>query len=96
MTDNFMGNDAEITLEQALDNATAKIVQLTGMKLLGVVGALPDETGNFSVKVEIIERPGLPDTMDLVGLYEINLDRQGKMLNYSRIDMRKRGEVYKD
>jgi hypothetical protein len=96
MNVNITEDGAGITLEQAIAQATAKILQLTGLKLVGVIGVTPDEEGNYLIKTEVIERAGIPDTMDILGLYEINLDRNGNLINYSRIDMRKRGEDYKN
>jgi hypothetical protein len=96
MNENISEYGAGIGLDQAIVNATEKILQLTGLKLVGVVGVTPDEEGNYLVKIETIERAGIPDTMDILGLYEINLDRNGNLISYSRIDMRKRGEDYKN
>jgi hypothetical protein len=96
MNANLTEDGVEITLEQAIAQATAKILQLTGLKLVGVIGVTPDEERNYLVKIEVIERAGIPDTMDILGLYEINLDRNGNLINYARVDMRKRGEDYKN
>jgi hypothetical protein len=96
MNANITEDGVGITLEQAIAQAIEKIRQLTGLKLVGVIGVIPDEERNYQVKIEVIERTGIPDTMDILGLYEINLDRNGNLINYSRVDMRKRGEDYKN
>ncbi len=83
----------QTALEKIIAKGTENIVQLTGLKLLGVVGALPEEE-NYLLKIELIEREGIPNTMDSVGLYEVTLDRSGNLIGYSRVDMRKRGESY--
>jgi hypothetical protein len=94
MNDNMPKQGAGITLEQAIAKATKKIQQLTELKVAGVVGVTPEATGNYCVKIEVLERAGIPDTMDLIGLYEINLDPTGNLICYSRLGIRKRGEDY--
>jgi Gas vesicle synthesis protein GvpO len=96
MNESIAEHGAGIGLEHAIGKATEKILQLTGLKLVGVVGVTPDEEGNYLVKIEFVERAGIPDTMDILGLYEVNLDRDGNLISYSRVDMRKRGEAYKN
>ncbi|TCL56801.1 gas vesicle protein GvpO [Hydrogenispora ethanolica] len=81
------------SLEAIIAKGTENIIQLTGLKLLGVVGAIPEES-NYLLKIELIEREGIPNTMDSVGLYEVNVDPGGNLISYSRVDMRKRGEHY--
>jgi hypothetical protein len=94
MNDNTAKQGAKITLEQAITKASRKIQQLTELKIAGVVGVALEETGNYCLKIEVIERTGIPDTMDLLGLYEINLDPVGNLIGYSRLGIRKRGEEY--
>jgi hypothetical protein len=94
MNDHIAKRSAGITLEQAIIKASKKIQQLTELKIAGVVGVTLEETGNYCIKIEVVERTGIPNTMDLLGLYEINLDPAGNLLGYSRLGIRKRGEDY--
>ncbi len=88
------GKASKNSLEKAIIRATEKMGQITGLKVLGVVGAVPESEGSYAVKIEFVERQGIPDTMDLIGLYDVNLDSEGNILGYTRVDMRKRGEGY--
>jgi hypothetical protein len=43
------------------------------------------------VTLEALERRGIPDTMDIVGIYEVHLDNNGGLLSFERKRLRKRG-----
>ena len=47
----------------------------------------------WAVSAEIVERKAIPDTMDVLGMYEIRLDDQGNLLSFQRMKLRKRGET---
>lgn len=83
-----------LLLEEIINNGRQKMADLIGFKPLAVVEVTPGEDENWVLKIEFIEREGIPNTMDLIGLYEIQLDHRGQLLNYSRKDMRKRGDSY--
>ena len=40
-----------------------------------------------------LERKAIPDTMDVLGLYEVRLDSEGTLLGFERKKLRKRGET---
>ncbi|HYH03223.1 MAG TPA: gas vesicle protein GvpO [Bacillota bacterium] len=83
-----------LTLVEVIAIAKTKVSSLTGFQPLAVVEANSTEAGNWNLKVEFVEREAIPSTMDLIGLYEVNLDRYGEVIGYSRLSMRKRGEGY--
>ena len=39
---------------------------------------------------EVVERRGIPNTNDVLGLYELRLDRAGNVIRYARTRMRRR------
>jgi len=43
--------------------------------------------------LEALERKAIPDSMDLLGLYELRLDNEGNLLGLGRKKLRKRGET---
>lgn len=47
----------------------------------------------YLVTLEALERKAIPETMDLLGLYEIQLDSDGNITEFSRIKLRKRGDT---
>ena len=58
----------------------------------GIAGFSKTEEG-WSILMEAVERKGIPDTMDVLGLYEIHLDNEGNLLGMNRKKLRKRGET---
>jgi hypothetical protein len=87
-------NAKRINLEDMIAKGSQKLAALIGLKLVAVVEMFPQEEGGWSMKLEFVEREGIPDTMDTIGLYEADFDQNGHLLRYSRQDMRKRGESY--
>jgi hypothetical protein len=58
----------------------------------GVTGVSKTEDG-WAVLLEALERKAIPDTMDVLGLYELRLDNEGNLLGFDRRKLRKRGET---
>jgi len=50
----------------------------------------------WAVSLEALERKAIPDTMDVLGLYEVRLDGEGNLLDFQRKKLRKRGETQED
>ena len=61
----------------------------------GITGLSKTEEG-WSILMEAVERKAIPDTMDVLGLYEIHLDNEGNLLGMDRKKLRKRGETQED
>lgn len=45
------------------------------------------------VSIEVLERKAIPDTMDILGLYEITMNNEGGLLSLERKKLRKRGDT---
>jgi hypothetical protein len=58
----------------------------------GVTGLSKTEEG-WSILLEALERKAIPDTLDVLGLYELKLDNRGNLLSLDRKKLRKRGET---
>jgi hypothetical protein len=84
----------KLSLEEIINTGRQKLIEFVGLKPLAVVEVLPGEDNSWLLKVEFIEREAIPNTMDMIGLYEAQLDNHGQILGYSRKDMRKRGDSY--
>jgi len=89
-------NSPTIVLEEMIAIGSQKLANVIGLKLLAVVEVRRQEESEsgWMMKLEFVEREGIPNTMDLVGLYEAAFDQSGRLQNYTRLDMRKRGESY--
>ncbi len=58
----------------------------------GVTSLSKSEDG-WTVCIEELERKGIPDTMDILGLYEVNINNAGDLLSVERKRLRKRGDT---
>ncbi|HEX3043435.1 MAG TPA: gas vesicle protein GvpO [Bacillota bacterium] len=83
-----------LPLEAVIQRGKQQITGLTGYNSLAVIEAQPGRDGNWNLKIEFVEREAIPSTMDLIGLYEVVLNADGEVVNFSRKNLRKRGENY--
>ena len=75
-----------------IDRARAQLAEVVNLKISNIIGAQKKEDG-WHVAVELIERQSVPDTQDILGVYEVLLDDQGRMLSYERKRVRRRAEL---
>ena len=68
---------------------------LTNLGLNGVIG-ISKEGSEWKTTVELIERKSIPDTSDILGIYEVRLDDEGEIVGFNRVKLRKRGETQED
>jgi hypothetical protein len=77
----------------------AQVVEcaLRGLAMLkmrvSTVTAVTRVAGGWQVVAELIESRAVPDTSDLLGVYEVQLDENGDILGYVRTRMRRRCDL---
>ena len=79
-------------LVEIIDHAKEQLAALSHLAVSGVVGAAKNN-GEWHVTVELIERKAIPDTQDLLGVYEAVLDDRGSMISYLRKKVRRRSDM---
>ncbi|MBE0516581.1 MAG: gas vesicle protein [Methanophagales archaeon] len=83
-------------LKEVIEKVKIGIGELTTLKLNTVIGASKDEeNGGWKVLVELLEKESIPDSMDLLGIYEVLLNQEGEIVRFERKGMRKRGDIEK-
>lgn len=83
-----------LNMPQVLAHVKKEIVELTSLPFNTIVGvSLDEETKAPTVTVELVERKAIPDSMDLLGIYDVITDTDGNVLTFRRVGMRKRGDV---
>lgn len=75
---------------QVAGRAASELLELTGKSAEGVTGLERTEDG-WTVQVEVLEVRRIPDTTDVLALYEVQTDSQGSMLGYRRVQRYTRG-----
>ena len=77
---------------EVVEKAQQGFVSLGKKPADGVTGLSKTEEG-WTISLEALERKAIPDTMDVLGLYELHLDNEGNLLSLDRKKLRKRGET---
>jgi hypothetical protein len=78
--------------QEVLSKAHGYIATMSNKSDEGVTSLSKRENG-WTVCIEELERKGIPDTMDILGLYEINMNSEGDLLSVERKKLRKRGDT---
>jgi hypothetical protein len=77
---------------QVVEKARKEFIGLGKKPADGVTGLSKTKEG-WAILLEALERKAIPDTMDVLGLYELRMDDQGQLLGLDRKKLRKRGET---
>jgi hypothetical protein len=80
------------SIKDIVEMAKAELKDLTSFEASSVISIKQDGEG-WKVLVELLEKTGIPDRMDILGIYEARLDAEGDMLGYDRRGLRKRGDT---
>ena len=75
--------------------ATKNVVEFTGRELENVV-AIERREGDWYVDVEVVESHRIPDSTDILAIYQVCLDRSGDLLSYRRTRRYSRGQLDKE
>ncbi|GAA2080270.1 hypothetical protein GCM10009801_38470 [Streptomyces albiaxialis] len=78
---------------ELLRSACGTFAELTGLEPESVISFAPVEDGGWTLRVEAVELSRVPDTMSLLGLYELTLDGDGRLTGYSRQERYERGRA---
>ena len=78
------------TASQVAAQAAQQLLELTGKGVEGVTGLERTEDG-WQVHVEVVEVRRIPDTTDVLALYEVQVDEDGDLMGYRRLRRYARG-----
>lgn len=54
--------------------------------------SIGEDKGEWKVTVEALQRKAVPDTQDLLGRYEIRISKNGELIGWKQIMIRKRSD----
>ncbi len=77
---------------ELINKLVAEFPPLINLKPSSVMGISRNEDG-WIVTIEMIEKKSIPDSMDILGCYEVTLDGSGSIRDFSRVRLRKRGDT---
>ena len=75
---------------QVAAEAARQLLELTGKAAEGVTGLERTDDG-WKVQVEVVEVRRIPDTTDVLALYEVTVDSEGELEGYRRLRRYTRG-----
>jgi hypothetical protein len=75
---------------QIASGAARQLLDLTGREAEGITGVERTDDG-WKVQVEVVELRRIPDTTDMLALYEIEVDSDGDVEGYRRLRRYVRG-----
>lgn len=81
-----------LTASDAAEQAVHHVTRLTGREAEGVVGAERNDDG-WRVTVEVVETRRIPDSADILAIYETEVDADGELVAYRRVGRYSRGQV---
>lgn len=85
-------NGMTMKLKEVIATAKDQLQWARGMEISSVIG-VSKTTEGWQATIELIERKAIPDTQDILGVYEVLLDSDGDMLSYERKRVRKRMDL---
>ncbi len=77
---------------QIAASAAQQLLELTGREAEGITGLDRNDDG-WTVQVEVVEVRRIPDTTDVLGLYEVETDEDGDLQGYRRVRRYSRGSA---
>ena len=75
--------------------AAQQLLELTGKAPEGVTGFERTDDG-WKVEVEVVEVRRIPDTADILALYELSVDEDGELEGYRRLRRYSRGSTARE
>ncbi|HET6625147.1 MAG TPA: gas vesicle protein [Nocardioidaceae bacterium] len=78
------------TAMQVAQAAAQQLLELTGRESEGVTGIQRTDDG-WTIQVEVVEVRRIPNTTDVLGLYEVTTDQAGDLEGYRRLRRYARG-----
>jgi hypothetical protein len=79
-------------LIEATVKAKEQLQALLNRDVPNVTSASKVEDG-WQLTLELIERKAIPDSQDLLGMYEVFLNEEGYLTSYERVRVRKRMDL---
>src|SRR5881392_2524651 len=77
-------------LREVVLRSAGELQELIGQQPEGVV-AVERDNGEWKVQIEVVESHRIPETTDILAIYELVADRFGELLSYRRLNRYVRG-----
>ena len=78
-----------MALAELIEQARRQLGRLTGLAL-GSTVSVRKQDRRWRLRVEVVEKKSVPDSQDLLATYDLAVDEEGRVMDFSRIGMRRR------
>jgi hypothetical protein len=85
-----------LTAAEGARLAAAYVAEMTGREPEEITLLEATHDGGWRVGVEVVEAHRIPDSADILAVYQIELDMEGELLSYRRTRRRLRSQVRGD
>lgn len=79
-------------LNEVVNAAKEQLQSILPMDVANVIATSKKDDG-WHVMIELIERRAVPDTLDLLGTYDVLIDDTGNMVSYDRKRLHRRMDL---
>jgi hypothetical protein len=90
------GPGRRLTAEVAARLAAAYVAEMTGKEPEGITSLKRADDGLWRVDVEVVETHRIPNTTDILAIYRTELDSEGELVAYRRIERYSRCQVIRE
>ncbi|RKS73544.1 gas vesicle protein GvpO [Actinomadura pelletieri DSM 43383] len=85
-----------MSASRAAERAVEHVTAMTGRRAESVVGMERADEGGWRVTVEVVETHRIPDSADILAVYDTEVDGDGELVAYRRVRRYTRGRVGRD
>ncbi|WP_067472688.1 gas vesicle protein GvpO [Actinomadura hibisca] len=81
-----------LTASDAAKRAVHHVTEMTGKEAQSVIGVERTDDG-WRITVEVVETRRIPDSADILAVYQTEVDGEGELVSYRRTQRYPRGRV---
>jgi hypothetical protein len=85
-----------MSASEAAKRAAEHVTAMTGRAAESVVGLERSGEDGWRVAVEVVETHRIPDSADILAIYDTEVDAEGELVSYRRVRRYPRGRVERD
>lgn len=90
------GSNNGVSATEAIRRVRAELPQLLGRRVESVLGVQRNDDDEWEVTVQVVELARIPNSTDVLGAYQVTLDKDGELAGYQRRRRYMRGQADDD
>lgn len=82
-----------VSPDEIARRAARVLEDLGGIEPERITGLEPDEEHGWRITLEAVELRRVPETADVIGVYEMTMSNSGRFVGYRQVDRHARGRI---